>query len=218
MRHVTVMFALLALLALTACGGGGGEEETQMSAEQVAAQHAAAGDCDPAGCAKAAAGDCKSAPGMHGASAQTASTDMPAPEGKVFGEGVSSSETMLVSKLLAEPQKHLGHTVRVQGPVVGVCKHRGCWIEIASDQEKQKIQLKVDDGVIVFPPEIMGETAIVEGVVEGIPMTHEQACAYLEQEANCNGDQFDASEVPAEGITFYRIKGTGAVVLAAAES
>jgi hypothetical protein len=136
--------------------------------------------------------------------------------GTVYGAGVTSAETIAVSDLLANPEQHLGETVRVQGPVVGVCKSRGCWIEIASDQEMQTIQLKVEDNVIVFPPEVVGEVAIVEGVLEGIPLTYEQACAYLESEARCQGEAFDPATVPAEGIIFYRIQGTGAVVLAAA--
>jgi hypothetical protein len=217
MRLTTLILGLVALLALAACSGGDDHADAdQLTAEQVAAQHAAAGDCDPAGCAKAQqAGGCQSA---HGAAVQTAAADGTAPKGKAYGAGVSSSSTVAVSEILAHPATFLGQTVRVQGPVVGVCKHRGCWIEIASDKEMQKIQLKVDDGVIVFPPEIMGETAIVEGVLEGIPLTYEQACAYLEQEASCNGEKFDKNDVPADGITFYRIKGTGAVVIPGTES
>jgi len=207
MRHATLILGLLALLALVACGDG------EKSAEQIAADHAAAGDCDPANCAKAAAEGC-----AKGATAQVAKADGTAPEGKTYGAGVSSSSTVAVSAVLAEPTNYLGQTVRVQGPVVDVCKHRGCWIEIASDKEMQKIQLKVNDGEIVFPPEIVGETVIVEGVLEGIPLTHEQACAFLEQEADCQGEKFDKSAVPADGITFYRIKGTGAVVIESAES
>jgi hypothetical protein len=227
MRHATLILGLLALLALVACGGG------EKSPEEVAAAHAAAGDCDPANCASSASGGCakatagaqtaesgcsKSCTHGHGAEAKVAQADGTAPEGKVYGAGVTSASTVAVSAVLAHPETYLGQTVRVQGPVVGVCKHRGCWIEIASDKEMQKIQLKVDDGVIVFPPEIMGETAIVEGKLEGIPLTYEQACAYLEQEASCQGEKFDKSAVPADGITFYRIKGTGAVVLPATES
>lgn len=193
-------FALIALMTLVA-------------ALAVADPHPAdAGKCDPAACAST----CKSAAAE--ATAASVSNDMPAPEGKVYGKGVAAGDTMPISQILAHPDKHLGHTVRVQGPVVGVCKHRGCWIEIASDQEKQKIQLKVDDGVIVFPPDVLGETAVVEGVLEGIPLTYEQACAHLEHEASCQGETFDENTVPREGITFYRIKGTGAVVLAHAES
>jgi len=133
--------------------------------------------------------------------------------GKVFGKGVSAADTTLVSELLGNPEHYLGETVRVQGPVVGCCKKRGCWIEIASDQEYQTVMLKVNDGEIVFPMEVIGETAIVEGVFEGVPMGYDQACAYLEHEAECQGKKFDKKEVPTEGITFYRIKGTGAVVL-----
>ncbi|MBD3222931.1 DUF4920 domain-containing protein [bacterium] len=203
MRSMTVIAALLAILAL-------GVVTSDAVADPDPAK--AAGGCDPAACAST----CKSA--TTEAKAQSVSADLPAPGGDVYGEGVAAGDTMPISKLLAQPEKHLGHTVRVQGPIVGVCKSRGCWIEIASDKEMQKIQLKVEDGEIVFPPEIMGQTAIVEGVLEGIPMTHEQACAFLEHEAECQGESFDRSTVPAEGITMYRIKGTGAVVLASAES
>ncbi len=136
--------------------------------------------------------------------------------GKVYGAGVTSAETTKVSELLANADQYLGQTVRVQGPIVNLCKSRGCWIEIASDKEMQTIQLKVEDNVIVFEPELLGQTAIVEGVLEGIPLTYEQACAYLESEAKCQGESFDPATVPAEGITFYRIQGTGAVILAAA--
>ncbi|MEZ4386533.1 MAG: DUF4920 domain-containing protein [Candidatus Krumholzibacteriia bacterium] len=216
MRSVIALLGLLALLSLAACGNDQTTDQAK-SADDVAAQAVAAGTCDPATCAKAAAGAC-GGEAAHGAEAQTAGADVPAPAGKVYGQGVSSGQTVLVSALLAAPDQYLGHTVRVQGPVVGVCKHRGCWIEVAGDREMQKIQLKVNDGEIVFPPEIMGQKAIVEGVFEGIPLNYEQACAYLEQESSCQGGQFDKSTVPADGITFYRIKGTGAVVLASADS
>lgn len=136
---------------------------------------------------------------------------------RVFGKGVSANDTILVSQLLASADQYVGKTVRVEGTVVGCCKKRGCWIELASDREYEKIMLKVEDGEIVFPMEIIGETALVEGVVEAIPMDYERACAYLENEAECQGEKFDKSKVPAEGITFYRIKGSGAVVRASTE-
>jgi hypothetical protein len=65
--------------------------------------------------------------------------------------------------------------------------------------------------------ELMGETVIAEGKFEGVPMTYDQACAYLEHEATCQGKKFSKDEVPEEGITFYRIHGTGAVVVASDE-
>jgi hypothetical protein len=132
--------------------------------------------------------------------------------GKVYGAGVSAGDTVLVSDLLAHAEKYVGATVRVEGPVVGCCAKRGCWIEVASNKEFEKILVKVEDGEIVFPMALIGETVRVEGTFEGVPMDYEHACAYMENEASCQGQTFDKSQVPAEGITFYRIKGTGAVV------
>ncbi len=141
-----------------------------------------------------------------------------APEGRVFGKGVSNpSDTVLISDLLADPAKYIDQTVRVSGTVVGVCAKRGCWMDIASDKEFQTIQVKVTDGEIVFPMEIMGETAVAEGVFTGIPMTMEQTCNYLEHEAKCQGKEFDRESVEGP-TTFYRLTGLGAVVTPAEPS
>ena len=37
--------------------------------------------------------------------------------------------------------------------------------------------------------------------------------AYFASEAQCQGEEFDPSTVPQEGIVFYSIKGTGAVIV-----
>jgi hypothetical protein len=134
-----------------------------------------------------------------------------------YGEGVSSRETMAVSALLASPDDYVGKTVRVQGLAVGVCKHRGCWINIASDVEGETVRLKVQDGVIVFPPEIVGEMVIAEGVWTANQLDLDQTkkiCAY---EAEKAGEDFDESEVTV-CKTLYQITGTGAVVVEQAEA
>ena len=134
-----------------------------------------------------------------------------ADEERVFGKGVSSEDTIAISELLAHPEEYLGETVRVQGPVVGLCKKRGCWMDLGSDQEFQKITIKVKDGEIAFPPDCMGEWAIAEGVFSALPLTREQAIRYLRHEAECQGESFDEASVP-EDFVLYRIQGTGAVV------
>ena len=139
-------------------------------------------------------------------------------DGDNYGDGVTIDAAVPVETLLSSPDDYIGKAVRVDGVITGVCKKRGCWMQITDPDTGNGVRIKVDDGVIVFPPEIMGETAIVEGTLEGIPLTYEQACAYLEQEASCQGEKFDKSAVPEGGITFYRIKGTGAVIVPTAES
>jgi hypothetical protein len=139
-----------------------------------------------------------------------------AEDGKVYGKGVSGEETIVVSELLAHPDKYVGETLRVQGTVVGTCAHRGCWINIASDKEGETVRVKVKDGVIVFPPEIVGETVIAEGVWTANELTLEQTKKVCEANAKKAGESFDPEAVTT-CMTTYQLTGSGAVVLAKAE-
>ena len=135
---------------------------------------------------------------------------------KVYGEGVSGDELIVVSELLAHPDKYVGETLRVKGTVVGSCAHRGCWISIASDKEGETVRMKVKDGVIVFPPEIVGETVIAEGVWTANELTLEQTKQVCAAEARKAGEEYDESKVTT-CMTQYQLSGTGAVVVAKAE-
>nr|MBC8425560.1 DUF4920 domain-containing protein [bacterium] len=76
---------------------------------------------------------------------------------KVYGKGVSEGDFTKISTILADPGTYSGKVVRVEGTAVGVCSHRGCWVTLASDKEEETMRVKVKDGVIVFPKEIIGE-------------------------------------------------------------
>jgi len=131
----------------------------------------------------------------------------------VYGKGVSSREaTLPVSELVAHPDAHVGQTVRVQGLVVGVCKHRGCWINIASDKEGESVRVKVEDGVIVFPANILGSTMIAEGVWTANKLDLETTKKYCGAQAEKKGEEFNPEHV-TECMTLYQITGTGAVAL-----
>ena len=139
-----------------------------------------------------------------------------AEDGKVYGKGVSAEDTIVVSELLAKPDEYIGKTLRVKGTVVGSCAHRGCWISIASDKEGETVRVKVKDGVIVFPPEIVGETVIAEGVWTANELTLEQTKKVCEANAKEAGETFDPEKVTT-CMTTYQLSGTGAVVVAKAE-
>lgn len=133
-------------------------------------------------------------------------------EGKVYGQGVKEDiPTVKVSELLAHPDKWVGKTVRVEGPITGVCKKRGCWISIGSDEEFEDLRIKVDDGVIVFPAEAKGKFAVAQGVFTKIEMSMEQTLKYKKHHAEEHGETFDPATV-TEPLVFYQIKGTGAVI------
>ena len=128
-----------------------------------------------------------------------------------LGAEITLNEITQISEILKSPNEYLGKKVLVEGTVVGVCEKRGCWIELASDKQYQKIKVKVKDGEIVFPLEDKGKTALVEGEVYEIKLTKEQAIEQSKHEAEEHGKEFDPNSVTGP-TTYYQIKGIGAVI------
>ncbi len=129
---------------------------------------------------------------------------------RVFGRGVGKAPLVKVSELLDHPDRWLDRPVRVEGLVVGVCRKRGCWMEIAGDREFQSIRF-VEDGAMVFPAEVVGHRAEVEGTFVKVVLSREQALARAKHHAEEHGEAFDPSSVTGP-VTFYLVRGTGAVV------
>jgi len=139
-------------------------------------------------------------------------TVVAAGDGEVFGKGVSGPEVVKISQLLAKPEAYLGKTVRVEGLVTDVCLKRGCWMNVAGDKEFESIRIKVDDGVIVFPPEAKGKRAVAEGVFAKIELTREEALAQAQHHAEEQGQKFDPATAKDLPTVVYQIQGTGAVI------
>jgi hypothetical protein len=132
-----------------------------------------------------------------------------------YGEKLSDAEVVKISTLMETPEDYVGKTVKVEGLITGVCAHRGCWIEIAGDEDYQSLRFKVDDGVMVFPAESMGHVATAEGVFTKIELTPEQAHAV--HMADCEKEKKDGEAgcshgVPEEGGVAFQLAGLGAVV------
>ena len=94
-----------------------------------------------------------------------------------YGDGVTLEEAVAVETLLGSPDDYLGKTVRVDGVITGVCKKRGCWMQVTNPETGNGVRIKVDDGVIVFPYTAMGKKASAEGVFDAITLTPEQVAA-----------------------------------------
>ncbi len=130
----------------------------------------------------------------------------------VLGQKLQLNQITKVSEINAQPDKYLGKRVQIEGMIIDVCSTRGCWMDIASDVPFQKIQIKVVDGELVFPMEAKGRMARVEGIVEKLELTHEQALEWAKHKAMEQGKEFDPATVVGPSTT-YRIKGLGAVIL-----
>lgn len=128
-----------------------------------------------------------------------------------YGKGVTLKETTKISDLIANADKYVGKTVKVEGLITDVCAKRGCWMMIASDKEFQSVRFKVEDGVIVIPMEAKGKKAVAEGTFTKIELTKEQALEHAKHMAEEQGKPFDPNSVTGPS-TVYQLKGTGAVI------
>ncbi len=145
---------------------------------------------------------------------------MATPEGKVYGKGVSLDQPVAVETLLASPEKYIGTPVRVDGVITGVCKMRGCWIQVNDPATGKGVRIKVEDGVIVFPPESIGHKVSAQGVFEaqavpaGLAGHPEEPAAgpTCEREAGGKLGGTTCDEPQEKAAVVYQIVGTGAVI------
>jgi len=146
-----------------------------------------------------------------------------------YGDGVTLNEAVAVETLIGSPDDYLGKTVRVDGVITGVCKKRGCWMQVTDPDTGNGVRIKVDDGVIVFPYTAMGKKASAEGVFEAITLTPEQVAARAAQQtaapATAGGEGCDKADpkkdgsgegagcdAPVQDNRVFMIHGTGAVI------
>ncbi len=130
---------------------------------------------------------------------------------KEYGKKLTLKETTKISDILANPEQFAGKRVLVEGAIIDVCSHRGCWIKLASDKEFESIRFKVEDGVIVFPMEAKGKNALAEGIVSVKTYSKEDLIKQGEEHAKEEGKEFDPSTVTGPK-TVVQINGEGAVI------
>jgi hypothetical protein len=133
----------------------------------------------------------------------------PARAAESYGGGVTLTETTSIGKILVDPDTYVGQRVRVEGTVTDVCPMKGCWMEI-SEPEGDRIRVKVDDGVIVFPVDAKGKRVVAEGVLEELPMDREQYVRWMSHLAEERGETFDASKVGDGPFRILQLRGLGA--------
>lgn len=129
-----------------------------------------------------------------------------------LGEPMESERRVTpIEEILATPDAWVGKTVRIEGRVAEVCTKMGCWMDLVSPEDA-RMQVKVDDGVIVFPLEAVGRRASAEGEVEILEMTREQYGAWLHHAAEETGKEFDPTQVGEGPYRIVRLRGLGAEI------
>ncbi len=148
----------------------------------------------------------------------------PALAGDSYGDGVTIEKAVAIDTLLENPNDYVGKDVRIDGVITGVCKKRGCWMQVTDPESGNGVRIKVEDGVIVFPYESMGNEASAQGVFEAIKLTPEQiearkAAAHQHEEGESCDKEGGSGEGEGAGCDapvvdeyVYMIRGTGAVI------
>ena len=144
-------------------------------------------------------------------------------DGKSYGEGVNLDKAIPIDTLIENADDYVGKTVRIDGVITGVCKMRGCWMQVTDKETGNGVRIKVEDGVIVFPYDSMGHEAAAEGVFEAHKLTPEQlekakAAAHNHEDGKtCDGEgegegAVAGCDAPVVNEYVYMIRGTGAVI------
>jgi len=130
----------------------------------------------------------------------------------ILGEPMESERRVTpIEEILATPDAWVGKTVRIEGRVAEVCTKMGCWMDLVSPEDA-RMQVKVDDGVIVFPLEAVGRRASAEGKVEILEMDRDQYEAWLRHAAEETGKEFDPTQVGEGPYRIVRLRGHGAEI------
>lgn len=130
---------------------------------------------------------------------------------KNFGAGAKFADAVPMSKIMKNPESYVGKEVTVSGVIVDVCAKRGCWMQLTSDYQNEKVRIKVNDGEIVFPLEARGKKAAAKGQFKKISLTLEQTKNHLQHLAEENKKTFDPASVK-EAMVIYQVQATGAVI------
>ena len=125
-----------------------------------------------------------------------------------LGKEITLTEKTSISDILANPENYLEKTVLVEGEILEVCPKMGCWMDLSSGADGEKIKVKVKDGEIIFPVEAVGSNALVEGKVYKLELSQEDASEYFKHIAEESGKTFDPGSVKGP-VTLYQIKGFG---------
>lgn len=128
-----------------------------------------------------------------------------------YGTGADFSKAVPMSEIMKSPEAYIGKEVTVSGKIVDVCEKRGCWVQLTSDVQDERVRVKVKDGEIIFPLDSRGKKAAARGEFKKLDMDLEQTKKYLEHIAEENKKKFDPASVK-EPMVVYQVQATGAVI------
>jgi hypothetical protein len=127
------------------------------------------------------------------------------------GKPLTLAQPTPIAELASSPDQFVGKTIQVKGKITEVCERMGCWTNLVDTASGKAVRVKVADGEIVFPKRAIGKVATAEGKFIRIDLTHAQAVARAQHQAEEQGVSFDPKTVKTGGVA-YQLQGVSAVI------
>lgn len=120
------------------------------------------------------------------------------------GAPIGNAKKVSLAKIMKDPSKYAGKTVRVEGVIVRSCKMEGCWMELAPDANAKSVRVKMKDHSFFIPLDSAGAAAKAEGIFTVKTLSKEEVKHMIEDD----GAKFD--NVNADGtVTEISFEATG---------
>ncbi|MFM9903333.1 MAG: DUF4920 domain-containing protein [Pyrinomonadaceae bacterium] len=127
------------------------------------------------------------------------------------GEPIGNSKKVSLNRVLKDPSKYTGKTVRIEGVVVRSCKMEGCWAEVAQDATSKGVRVKMKGHAFFIPLQSAGAKARVEGTVIVKTLSKAQVDHMIDEDGakfdnrNADGTVTEVS-FEATGIELKKVK------------
>lgn len=122
-------------------------------------------------------------------------------EGQFFGEKITLDNAMEFDNFVAKMETQDSMNVKVTGIVESVCKKKGCWANIKSEETGKELFVKFKDYGFFLPLDCEGQKVTLEGVAFREVTPVDELRHYAEDEG-ASEEEIAAITEPKEELKF----------------
>ncbi|WP_230467704.1 DUF4920 domain-containing protein [Lujinxingia vulgaris] len=196
MRHIVLLMILL-LAAPLACDST--DNTSAEASSEATAEAPEAEAVDEQAPTEEAAEEVTDGP-AEGEKAQELASDLEPGETRHFGAPFTlDDEPMPLDQALeASPEG----TIRVSANIEQVCKKKGCWFTLKTDQVEEPVRVRMKDYGFFVSRNSDGAEVIVEGTLTATVISEEMAQHYAEDQAEATGEPVEKVEGEQKNYEF----------------
>jgi uncharacterized protein DUF4920 len=126
-----------------------------------------------------------------------------------FGEAINEDGSISYGDLVGKLSNVDSLETKVTGTVSGVCKAKGCWMTIVSDDTNEEMRVKFKDYGFFVPKDIEGRKVVLEGKAFK-DVTSVDELKHLAEDAGKSKEEIEKITEPEAGLNFLA---TGVLLL-----